>query len=89
VFFGESMFTRDSDASKVAFVRLVRQLRACGFPLIDCQVHSEHLARFGARAIARSEFVALLDRHAAAPGIPAPWRFDDADARRKPGDSTG
>jgi leucyl/phenylalanyl-tRNA--protein transferase len=44
IFFGESMFTRMTDASKVAFVYLVRQLQAWGFPLIDCQVHTAHLA---------------------------------------------
>src|SRR5690606_31997210 len=48
VFFGESMFARVSEASKVAFVELAQQLERWRFELIDCQVHTEHLARFGA-----------------------------------------
>jgi leucyl/phenylalanyl-tRNA--protein transferase len=48
-FFGESMFADRPDASKVAFASLVQQLEAWRFELIDCQVHTEHLARFGAR----------------------------------------
>ena len=59
-FFGESMFTHKANASKVAFVALVRQLHAWGFDLIDCQVASMHLARFGARSIPRSQFLAYL-----------------------------
>jgi leucyl/phenylalanyl-tRNA--protein transferase len=69
VFFGESMFSRRSDASKVAFVRLVERLAAWGFGLIDCQQPTAHLARFGARAIPRAQFqrelqklLALVDR---------------------------
>lgn len=76
VFFGESMFTRVSDASKIAFVRLVRQLQAWDFPLIDCQVHTAHLARFGARPIPRQAFVAQLEEHTPRPAVPAPWRLD-------------
>lgn len=60
VFCGESMFATENDASKVAFVYLVRQLEAWGFPLIDCQVHTEHLERFGADEIRRDEFLSLL-----------------------------
>ncbi len=76
VFFGESMFARESDASKVAFARLVRQLHAWGFALIDCQVHTEHLARFGARPIARHRFIQLLDEHSRRPGVAGPWRLE-------------
>lgn len=61
VFFGESMFFRRRDASKVAFVHLVRQLRRWGFGMIDCQMNTEHLRRFGAVEIARAEFMGLLD----------------------------
>ena len=50
-FFGESMFADESDASKVAFVRLVNQLAAWDFELVDCQVETEHLARFGATTV--------------------------------------
>ncbi|HEX4857763.1 MAG TPA: leucyl/phenylalanyl-tRNA--protein transferase [Usitatibacteraceae bacterium] len=60
VFFGESMFTRETDASKVALVALLDKLRADGFRLIDCQQETRHLARFGARPIPRREFVRRL-----------------------------
>jgi len=56
VFFGESMFTRARDASKIAFVHLVRRLEREDYRLIDCQMHTEHLASLGAREIARREF---------------------------------
>ncbi|HFD79440.1 MAG TPA: leucyl/phenylalanyl-tRNA--protein transferase [Gammaproteobacteria bacterium] len=76
VFFGESMFSRESDASKTAFAFLVRQLRAWGFRLIDCQVHSPHLASLGAEQLARAEFVARLeDLCAQAPDV-HDWRRD-------------
>lgn len=60
VFFGESMFSRRANASKVAFVHLVQWLRDWGYVLLDCQIHSEHLARFGAESIPRAEFMHLL-----------------------------
>lgn len=60
VFFGESMFTRMTDASKVAFVHLVQMLGRWRFLLIDCQVTTSHLQRFGAREIPRRRFLALL-----------------------------
>jgi leucyl/phenylalanyl-tRNA--protein transferase len=78
VFFGESMFARRTDASKVAFVHLVTQLRAWNFALIDCQVTTAHLTRLGARAIPRAEFEALLDRHAPRDHRPGPWRLEAA-----------
>lgn len=59
-FFGESMFTRVSDASKIAFVTLMGQLIAWGFEFIDCQVHTPHLERFGARAVRRTDFLTQL-----------------------------
>lgn len=62
VFFGESMFARRSDASKIAFAHLVEQLREWNFGLIDCQVHTGHLASLGAEDIPREEFLQLLDR---------------------------
>ncbi len=62
VFFGESMFMRVSDASKVGFVTLVRQLQRWGYRLVDCQVHTGHLQRLGAQMIPRREFTRLLDR---------------------------
>jgi leucyl/phenylalanyl-tRNA--protein transferase len=60
-FFGESMFARRSNASKVAFVQLVRKLAAEGCRLIDCQITTEHLVSFGAREVPREEFLALLE----------------------------
>jgi leucyl/phenylalanyl-tRNA--protein transferase len=78
VFFGESMFARATDASKVAFVRLVRQLSAWGFTLIDCQLPSAHLFSLGAEEIPRRRFLALLEGALAPPAPPAPWRFDAA-----------
>ncbi len=60
VFFGESMFARVPDASKVAFVHLVRALAAKGCELIDCQMYTDHLARFGARTILRTDFLRRL-----------------------------
>ena len=61
VFFGESMFARISNASKVAFVCLVRSLEHAGFRLIDCQVHTPHLQSLGAHLISRDEFLSLLN----------------------------
>ncbi len=62
VFFGESMFARATDASKIAFAHLVLQLTRWGFGLIDCQQETAHLASFGARPIARAVFLAHLER---------------------------
>lgn len=63
LFFGESMFSRADNASKVAFVALVQRLKAAGFVLIDCQMPTQHLHSFGARAISRGEFASHLRRH--------------------------
>ena len=60
IFFGESMFTKRHDASKVAFVKLVRQLKEWDFGLVDCQITTEHLKRFGAREVPRPEFMRRL-----------------------------
>lgn len=76
MFFGESMFARRSDASKVAFVALVRQLERWGFEIIDCQMATSHLASLGAREIPRPEFLARVHRLARQPPVPSPWRFD-------------
>jgi leucyl/phenylalanyl-tRNA--protein transferase len=59
-FFGESMFARVSDASKVAFVHLTRLLALWNFSLIDCQVTTSHLESFGAREVPRAEFLKML-----------------------------
>ena len=60
-FFGESMFSRADDASKVALAHLVVRLRAGGFTLLDCQFITDHLASLGAIEIARDAYVGLLD----------------------------
>jgi leucyl/phenylalanyl-tRNA--protein transferase len=77
VFFGESMFYRQRDASKAAFIYLVRQLNSWGYRLIDCQIASQHLANLGAREIGRREFCQILADACKLPGHPAPWQFDD------------
>jgi leucyl/phenylalanyl-tRNA---protein transferase len=76
MFYGESMFARVSDASKIALAFLVRQLARWGFDMIDCQMTTPHLASLGAREIPRREFIARLRRLTAAPSVPAPWRLD-------------
>ena len=78
-FYGESMFARATDASKIAFVHLVRQLQRWQFGIIDCQMRTDHLTRFGAREIPRSEFSALLAKlvNCNNPVTKSPWKFDD------------
>ncbi len=76
MFYGESMFSRMPDASKVALVRLARQLHAWGFGLIDCQMETPHLARMGARPIPRAAFVAQLAQLVDLPHRPGPWTFN-------------
>ncbi len=72
VFFGESMFSGESNASKFALYALSQYLRTRGFPLIDCQVTSEHLARLGATMLPRTVFAQILKR-----ACTPPERFDD------------
>jgi leucyl/phenylalanyl-tRNA--protein transferase len=76
-FFGESMFADRPDASKVAFVALVEQLARWGIGLIDCQVHTEHLERFGAEEWPRPRFLAALATALEAPTRKGRWTFDD------------
>jgi len=73
VFFGESMFSRESDASKVALVALVQRLRMWGFALIDCQVPSAHLSSLGAVNIPREQFQRELSRAIGLPGRSGSW----------------
>jgi leucyl/phenylalanyl-tRNA--protein transferase len=72
-FFGESMFARVPDASKVALVTLVRALAAQGVALVDCQVTTEHLQRFGAREWPRERFLATLDEALRQPTLLGSW----------------
>ncbi|CAK0738393.1 leucyl/phenylalanyl-tRNA--protein transferase [Gammaproteobacteria bacterium] len=76
VFYGESMFSRRTDASKVGFVYLVHQLRRWEFAVVDCQVQSVHLQSLGAETIPRREFTHLLDRYADLPSPPMPWSLE-------------
>ena len=75
-FFGESMFAAATDASKIAFALFVRQLERWGFDFIDCQVTTEHLARFGATEWRRDAFLAALERALDAETRRGTWRFD-------------
>jgi len=75
-FFGESMFTRVSNASKVALVNLASHLIRHGFDLIDCQVYTPHLLRMGAREIPRHRFLAQLNESLRKPTIKGKWSFD-------------
>lgn len=74
VFFGESMFHTMTDASKVAFVRLIEQLKLWDYQLIDCQVHTHHLESLGAQEIHRAYFVELLDQYCDLPAHPSAWQ---------------
>lgn len=75
-FFGESMFARETDSSKVAFVQLVRQLELWGFDFVDCQLPSAHLSSLGAEEIRRRDFLDRLERALQQPGHPGRWRFE-------------
>lgn len=75
-FFGESMFARAPDASKVAFATLLGNLVAWDFVLVDCQVYTDHLERFGAVEWPRRRFLRVLSAALQAPTRPGPWRFD-------------
>jgi leucyl/phenylalanyl-tRNA--protein transferase len=77
MFFGESMFSAVSDASKVAFAHLMRQFARWGVPLVDCQMPTRHLASLGAREIPREEFLRHVRRLVNEPALPVPWRLDD------------
>jgi leucyl/phenylalanyl-tRNA--protein transferase len=63
VFFGESMFSKKSNASKYAFIKYIEFLLTENVKLVDCQVYTEHLESLGARMIPRSEFTSLLEQH--------------------------
>ena len=75
MFFGESMFTRRTDASKIAMVRLAAQLDRWEFPLIDCQLETAHLLSLGAEHLPRRRFIAAIEQLVTEP---APvWVMDD------------
>ena len=72
-FFGESMFSLQSNASKVAFVELVEYLQSRKFRIIDCQVSTAHLRGFGAREIPRKEFLNILEKYREKPSLRGRW----------------
>jgi leucyl/phenylalanyl-tRNA--protein transferase len=75
-FCGESMFSLASDASKVATVAMLGNLRHWGFHFVDCQVYTDHLARFGAQQWRRARFLQALRRAIAEPTRKGPWLFE-------------
>jgi leucyl/phenylalanyl-tRNA--protein transferase len=77
IFYGESMFTRAPDASKIALVHLARQLRRWDFGLIDCQVHTPHLSRMGGREMPRAAFMRKLRELVNYPRATGAWQLDD------------
>jgi leucyl/phenylalanyl-tRNA--protein transferase len=77
VFFGESMFSRATDASKIALVHLARQLERWNFGIVDCQMATTHLASLGAREIPRKDFVRALSELVNYPTRTGQWRFDN------------
>jgi len=76
IFFGESMFAEEPDASKVAFAALCEQLRRWGVRLVDCQVYTDHLARFGAEEWPRARYLEELQPAVAEATRVGVWRFD-------------
>lgn len=75
-FFGESMFSRRPDASKIALVTLARQLARWAMPLVDCQVRTDHLVSLGAVELPRHEFLRRIAELVDRPAVPGPWRLD-------------
>ena len=73
-FFGESMFARRSNSSKIALVHLVHRLERWGYAFVDCQQVTEHLLRFGAEEIPRGRFLDELEAALKLPGRPGSWR---------------
>ncbi len=73
MFFGESMFSHARDASKIALAHLARHLQAAGFGLIDCQMHTDHLASLGARQVPRERFQRLVGELVDYAGRLGPW----------------
>jgi leucyl/phenylalanyl-tRNA--protein transferase len=81
MFFGESMFSRRTDGSKIALAFLTAQMRRWSMPMLDCQLVSPHLATLGARPMPRREFLPLVARLCRQPGPPV-WRLDEGLASR-------
>lgn len=81
-FFGESMFSRETDSSKVALASLVRLLLKMDYDMIDCQTRTEHLVRLGAREIRGADFLKLLEKSLTRPTDRGKWSPAPADGRR-------
>lgn len=77
MFFGESMFSRVSDASKVGLVALVKQIERWGFTCVDCQMSTGHLSSLGAREIPRATFLRHVRSLVRQTPVRSPWRFDE------------
>lgn len=77
MFFGESMFSRRTDASKIALAYLTAQLERWQFPILDCQMQTSHLASLGAYNMPRREFLTLVERLVKEPGKTGAWKLDD------------
>lgn len=76
MFYGESMFSRKTDASKIALAHLTAQLKRWNFGMIDCQMNTSHLSSLGAREIPRTEFIATLKKLIHYPDIASPWHIE-------------
>lgn len=87
VFFGESMFSLESGASKVAFIHLVSALQHWDYQIIDCQIHTDYLASFGAREVSREVFEQNLDRAVQQPSINC-WKENWPSQAINPGAQT-
>jgi leucyl/phenylalanyl-tRNA--protein transferase len=79
MFYGESMFSRRNNASKIAFAHLVRYLLAYDFPMIDCQMRTEHLVSLGGREIPRDDFLSRLQQLTQGEPQQGGWTADGLD----------
>ena len=79
MFYGESMFSREKDASKIAFAHLICHLARHQFAMIDCQMRTDHLASLGGREIPRADFLARLQTLTATAGTRGPWSTENLD----------
>lgn len=75
MFYGESMFSRRTDASKIALAHLCAQLHLWEFGMIDCQMNTAHLASLGAKEVTRASFIEEVERLTRLPAAPTPWRL--------------
>jgi leucyl/phenylalanyl-tRNA--protein transferase len=80
-FFGESMFHRKTDASKIAFVHLARLLKRENFAILDCQMHTSHLASLGAHEMTRKDYIAEIARQTKEERQACKWSVDFANAK--------